>query len=270
MAQRKNFERRSAADGYIIGRRIYEVGSEKYLGIAQAYWRDNNRSMLAILVNDPNPVFIQIDEVLIEVPQTEAPRLNTEDPAPELDQRNTSLIPLGSQERRKRRERASAEGAEDQVREPGVGEDVEPELPHDHDGVDYGAIPRPAIITKDTEIRPAGTPLGRGRDTGKEDNGAPSGGMPTTGGTTMASVGEVKTAIDAANLKANEAQAMARGAIEKIDEATQQYAVALDGSGHDSVGQAHNAMAHAKQQIEESIQAIAAGIEAAGQYGMGL
>ena len=86
----------------------------------------------------------------------------------------------------------------------------------------------------------------------------------------MASVAEVKAAIDAAVAKSEEAMAAARAAIEQLAEAQQLMAAAVDGSGHDSTQQAGHAYQHAKQQFEEGIQAIVGGNEAAAQYGAGL
>lgn len=86
----------------------------------------------------------------------------------------------------------------------------------------------------------------------------------------MASVAEVKAAVDAANQLLAEAQQAGLAMIEKIDEASQQLAAALDGSGHDSVSTANAHLLQAKQQIEEGSQMLQASIEASGQYAAGL
>jgi ABC-type transporter Mla subunit MlaD len=86
----------------------------------------------------------------------------------------------------------------------------------------------------------------------------------------MASVGEVKAVIDAANATANEAVAAARVAVDKLNEAQQQLAAALEGGHHDSINTAIRALQHASQQFEEGIQAVAGSAEASQQYGAGL
>lgn len=266
---RQRFERRSAGDGFVIGKKIYRVDTQEYIGVAQAHWRDSGRSVLAVNVGAEGPAFFQLDEVLIEAPRT-TPHIEVSDD--ELPTRDVSLHPADSPEWQRRRERASRAGAQDQVREPGISDvDAEPELPRHQDGVDYSKIPRPKKKEDGTDVYPAGGPVGRGRDVGQEEeNDAPSGASPTQGGSTMASVGEVKAAIDAASHGAGEAQAMARAVIEKVNEVSQQYAAALEGGGHDSIAQAQNALQHSVQQFEEGIQAIAGAIEIAGQYGAGL
>jgi len=259
MAHRRDFERRSSGDPVIIGRRVYRVDTEDFIGIAQLHWFDAGRSVLSILPEGPtqNPVFIQVEEVLIETSR-KPPHLELDE---RLDQRDKSFHPLDSPDRQKRRERAKQEGAEDFIREPGISDDVaEPGLPLHRDGIDYSKIHRPET----DEIHPVGGGLGRGRDTGKEDDENRT--STTPGGSSMASVGEVKAAIDAANFTAAEAQQAASVAIEKLDETMQQLLIALDGSGHDSVAVAKSLIEHAKQQLQEGIQAISGSIESSSGY----
>jgi uncharacterized protein YukE len=269
VAHRKNLEPHSAGDGLIIGRRIYTM-DEEYLGVARTHWRDNDGHwIIAIDVGDDNPAFIKTDEVKIEVRRS-VPALDVTDD--ELDARDWSLHPVDSPNRQRLRERAGWEGARDMTREPGVSEDeAEPGLPQHEDGVDYGAIPRPTTQDDDAVVYPAGSPLGRGRDTGKKDtSGSPTGGAPTAGGGQMASVGEVKAAIDAANGKVGEAQGNVAHTKETLAEAAQMYMVALDGSGHDSVSQAQASLNNANELLDQALQAMNAAIEQAGQYGASL
>lgn len=288
--RRRYFERRSAGDPSIIGKKVYHLDNQTLIGVPQLKALHPGGGWM-VIVRVPGreaPVHLRLYEVLIEVqPRVEAyEEHGGADPNPEgLDHRDVSLIPVDSAERQKLRERATAEGAEDRTREEGISDDAaEPELPHEGNGVDYSKIHRPAgplidPLTGETkppdegDMYPTGTGLGRGRDRGgpEDESEAPHrGGPTTTGGTSMASVGEVKAAIDAANATVNEAQAIMRAAIEKLDEAAQQYNSALDGSGHDSVATAHRSVAHVKSELEEGIQSLNAGTEAAGQYSAAL
>ena len=285
---RRQFERRSAGDPGIIGKKVYHPDNQLLIGIPQlkSPHPDGGWVVIVRVPDRENPVHLRLYEVLIEV----APHLNIYEepiePTTEgLDTRDVSLLPVDSPSRQKLRERAAAEGAEDLTREPGISDDeAEPELPHEGNGVDYSKVPRlagPLVdpITGETRpeddgtMYPAGGGLGRGRDKGNrghEEEGSHREGPTTGGGTSMASVGEVKSAIDAANHQVAEAQAMLRAAIEKLGEVGQSYALAFEGSGHDSVATAQNAVSHVRDSLEENIQSLSAGIEAAGQYAANL
>lgn len=252
----REFEERSAGDGSIIGKKVYVPGSEEFIGIPQLASRNPGDQLWTVIVRVPeqdNPVILQLDTVLVEV-------------LPRLDARDWAGIPADSEERQKLRERAAREGAQDLIREPGISDDeAEPELPHEGDGVDYSTLERPTT----DDVRPAGKPLGRGRDTGQSDVSR-SGGITQTGGSTMASVGEVKAAIDAAMKTADQAAVAARHAIETNNEAMQMLAVALEGSGHDTVAQAQQALMYANERFEEGIQSIMGAKEGAELYGAAL
>ena len=68
----------------------------------------------------------------------------------------------------------------------------------------------------------------------------------------MASVAEVRAAVDAALQQVAESQAAIQAAREKLGEAQQSLAAALDGSANDAVGAAHASLSQADQQLEES------------------
>ncbi|HEY8532882.1 MAG TPA: hypothetical protein VIL44_03260 [Micromonospora sp.] len=82
----------------------------------------------------------------------------------------------------------------------------------------------------------------------------------------MASVAEVKSAIDAAIAQINEGQAAVRVAAEKLAEAQQSLAAALEGSGHEAVGAAQASLFQAATDLEECLAATVAAIEQAQSY----
>ncbi|GAB3525698.1 hypothetical protein [Phytohabitans suffuscus] len=86
----------------------------------------------------------------------------------------------------------------------------------------------------------------------------------------MASVAEVKSAIDAAIQQVSEGQAAVHAAKEKLDEAQQSLAVALDGSGHDAVDTARASLQQATQELEDCLGATMAAVEQAQQYSAAL
>lgn len=285
--RKRYFERRSAGDPGIIGKKVYHVDNQTLIGVPQlkAPHPDGGWMVIVRVPDRDNPVHLHLHEVLVEVvPHLDAFEEDAESSPEGLDHRDKTLIPLDTPDRQKLRERATAEGAEDMIREPGVAGDEEPELPHEGNGVDYSKIPRPTgpivdPVTGETRpsdegtMYPAGDGLGRGRDKGNrgdEQEGSHREGPVTGGGTSMASVGEVKAAIDAANHQVTEAQAMLRAAIEKLSEAGQSYALAFEGGGHDAAATAQNAVSHVRNELEENIQSLSAGIEAAGQYSAAL
>lgn len=82
----------------------------------------------------------------------------------------------------------------------------------------------------------------------------------------MASVAEVKAAIDAAMQQVTDGQMAVRLASEKLAEAQQSLAAAVEGSGHDSVNAAQAALAQAGQELEECLTATLAAVEQAQTY----
>ena len=82
----------------------------------------------------------------------------------------------------------------------------------------------------------------------------------------MASVAELKSAIDAAIAQVNEGQAAVQMAREKITEAQQSLAMALDGSGHEAVSAAHASLAQAATDLEEGLSATLLAVEQAQAY----
>jgi uncharacterized protein YukE len=82
----------------------------------------------------------------------------------------------------------------------------------------------------------------------------------------VASVAEVRAAVDAALQQVTEGQAAIQAAREKLGEAQQGLAAALEGSGHDAVGAAHASLSQADQQLEECLGATRLAIEQAQTY----
>lgn len=82
----------------------------------------------------------------------------------------------------------------------------------------------------------------------------------------MASVAEVKAAIDAAMQQVSDGQMAVRLASEKLAEAQQSLAAAVEGSGHDSVNAAQAALSQAGQELEECLTATLAAVEQAQTY----
>jgi predicted nucleic acid-binding Zn-ribbon protein len=82
----------------------------------------------------------------------------------------------------------------------------------------------------------------------------------------VASVAELRAAVDAAVQQVNEGQAAIQAAREKLGEAQQSLAAALDGGAHDAVGTAHASLSQADQQLEECFSATQIAVEAAQNY----
>ncbi len=82
----------------------------------------------------------------------------------------------------------------------------------------------------------------------------------------MASVAELKAAIDAAIQQITEGQAALRTASEQLAEAQQSLAAALEGSGHEAVGAAHAALSQAATDLEDCLTATLAAVEQAQTY----
>ena len=86
----------------------------------------------------------------------------------------------------------------------------------------------------------------------------------------MASVAEVKAAIDAAMLHVQEGQDAVRSANEKLGEAQLSLAIAVEGSGHDSVTAAQAALAQAANELDECLTATLTAVDQAQTYVAGL
>lgn len=86
----------------------------------------------------------------------------------------------------------------------------------------------------------------------------------------MASVAEVKAAIDAALQQVSEAQAIMHAAVEKVGEAQQSLAAAMEGSGHDAVAGAQAALQQATTELDDFFGATQNAIEQAQAYGAAL
>jgi ribosome-binding protein aMBF1 (putative translation factor) len=82
----------------------------------------------------------------------------------------------------------------------------------------------------------------------------------------VASVAEVKAAIDAALQQVTEGQAAIHAAREKLGEAQQSLAAALEGSANDAVGAAHASLLQADMQLEECLGATFLAVEQAQSY----
>src|SRR2546421_875731 len=86
----------------------------------------------------------------------------------------------------------------------------------------------------------------------------------------VASVAEVKAAIEAAVAQVNEGQAAIQAASEKLAQAAQTMAAALDGSGHELVGAAQAALAQADTELQEGLAATLTAVERAQTYAAGI
>jgi hypothetical protein len=86
----------------------------------------------------------------------------------------------------------------------------------------------------------------------------------------VASVAEVKAAIDAAMLHVLESQDAVRAANGKLGEAQLTLAIAVEGSGHVSVTAAQAALAQAAGELNECLTATLAAVDQAQTYVAGL
>lgn len=82
----------------------------------------------------------------------------------------------------------------------------------------------------------------------------------------MASVAELKSAIDVALQQIGDGQAAVQAASEKLGEAQQTLAGALEGSGHAAVGAAQAALSQAARELDDCLAATLAAIEQAQLY----
>lgn len=82
----------------------------------------------------------------------------------------------------------------------------------------------------------------------------------------MASVAEVKVAIDAAMQQVHQGQQAVQAASECLDEAQLHLAAAVEGSGHDAVGTAQAALVQANQELADCLAATVMAVEQAQTY----
>ncbi len=86
----------------------------------------------------------------------------------------------------------------------------------------------------------------------------------------MASVAEVKAAIDAAMLHVLEGQDAVRSANEKLSEAQLDLAIAVEGSGHDAISAAQAALTQAAMELAECLTVTVTAVDQAQTYVAGL
>lgn len=82
----------------------------------------------------------------------------------------------------------------------------------------------------------------------------------------MASVAELKSAIDAALQQISDAQAAVQAAGERLAEAQLTLAGALEGSGHETVNSAQASLSQATQELDDCLAATLAAVEQAQLY----
>ena len=86
----------------------------------------------------------------------------------------------------------------------------------------------------------------------------------------MASVAEVKAAIDVAMAHVQEGQEAVRAANDKLDAAQASLAAAVDGSAHESVAAARSALAQAATELDDCMNATLGAMEQAQTYAAAL
>lgn len=82
----------------------------------------------------------------------------------------------------------------------------------------------------------------------------------------MASVAEVKSALDAVIAGIGEVQATMRAAGEQLDTTLHNLAAAVEGSGHEAIGAAQAALAQAGSELADALAAAATAVEQAQTY----
>lgn len=82
----------------------------------------------------------------------------------------------------------------------------------------------------------------------------------------MASVAELKAAIDVALQQIGDGQTAVQAASEKLAEAQQTLAGALEGSGHETVEAAQASLTQAAQELEDCLAATLTAVEQAQLY----
>jgi len=86
----------------------------------------------------------------------------------------------------------------------------------------------------------------------------------------VASIAEVKAAIEAAIAQVDEGQAAVRAASEKLSEASQTMAGALEGSAHELVSSVQAALTQAGTELENCLAATVSAVEQAQTYAAAL
>lgn len=86
----------------------------------------------------------------------------------------------------------------------------------------------------------------------------------------MASVAEVKAAVDAALQHVSEGQVAIRAARERVGEAQLSLTAALDGSAAEAVGTAHASLAQVDQQLDDCLAATLLAVDQAQTYAAAL
>jgi len=86
----------------------------------------------------------------------------------------------------------------------------------------------------------------------------------------VASVAEVKAAIDAAMQQVQESQDAVLAANSKLGDAQLSLAAAVEGSGHESVAAAQAALAQAATELEDCLTTSLAAMQQAQQYAAAL
>ncbi len=86
----------------------------------------------------------------------------------------------------------------------------------------------------------------------------------------MASVAEVKAAIETALAHVQDGQEAVRAASDRLDDAQQSLSAAVDGSGHEAVSAAQAALIQASAELEECLMATLSAVEQARSYAASL
>jgi hypothetical protein len=86
----------------------------------------------------------------------------------------------------------------------------------------------------------------------------------------VASVAEVKAAIDAALVHVQDGQAAVRVASDRLADARQTLAVAVEGSGHDAASAARAALTQGASELEDALSAMHQAVEQAQSYSAAL
>jgi hypothetical protein len=82
----------------------------------------------------------------------------------------------------------------------------------------------------------------------------------------VASVADIKSAINAALAHVRDGQIAVRDAGGRLDDAQRALAAAVHGSGHDAVNAAHAALRHASVELDECLAATLRAVEQAESY----
>jgi uncharacterized protein YukE len=82
----------------------------------------------------------------------------------------------------------------------------------------------------------------------------------------VASVAEVKAAIESALTHVQDGQEAVRAASDRLDDAQRSLSAAVEGSGHEAVSAAQAALTQASAELEECLMATLAAVEQARTY----